>query len=94
MTPLDIAIESDSMWFVELLIAAGVDLDRQEKCGKTTLHYVVKNSNLDVAVLLLKAGANPNIEDKTGMTSLELSQLLMPEFEEYYYKHDYKNPIR
>jgi ankyrin repeat protein len=43
-----------------------VNINTQDKNGLTQLHIAVDNDFIKVVVLLLKAGANPNIEDSYG----------------------------
>ena len=49
-----------------LLLDAEADIDHQNKEGSTALHYACKNSNVEVARLLLQRGANKNLRDKDG----------------------------
>lgn len=56
--------------FVIPLIERGVPLDHQDDNGQTALQYVIARSQVDVARILLDAGANPNLLDKYGNSAL------------------------
>lgn len=51
-------------------IAAGADLDKQDRHGKTPLHIAVENGDLRMARLLLSKGANSSIPDMFRSTPL------------------------
>ena len=42
------------------------DLDKANYRGETPLYLATINRSLDIADMLIKAGANPNIADKNG----------------------------
>lgn len=46
---------------IQRLLAVGADVNAIDGWGRTALFYAVEANNVDVAVLLLKFGANPNI---------------------------------
>ena len=48
------------------LLAAGAKVDAPDRIGTTPLAWATGNGNLETARLLLKAGADPNREDKEG----------------------------
>ncbi len=51
----------------------GVDVNaRDEKTGKTGLHYAVEGLYTEIVLLLLKKGANPNIRSLDGLTPILL----------------------
>jgi ankyrin repeat protein len=55
----------------ELLLSQGASPDvGDENNGKSPLHIAASKSFVDVALVLLKAGANPNVTCKSGMTPL------------------------
>ena len=55
---------------VELLLAAGADVDAESNIGETALHYAAAYGHADVVELLVSAGANVNAQDKDGWTAL------------------------
>lgn len=57
---------------MELLIQKGANLDAQDRNGDTALHYCIHNKNVAGAVVLLKAGANPAIQNKHGHSAEDL----------------------
>jgi ankyrin repeat protein len=58
---------------VESLLESGsFDLDQQTDTGMTALLHAVQNGHKFMAVLLLRAGANPDVPDRTGITARRL----------------------
>ena len=45
----------------ELLLDAKAEINHQSKTGATALHFACKNSNVEVARLLLERGANQKL---------------------------------
>lgn len=60
----------------QILIAAGVDLDHQNRDGITALMDVVDAGYYRIAVLLLAAGADPNIQNDAGESALSIAKTL------------------
>lgn len=52
---------TDPKQMVRRLMAAGADMHAIDGFGRTALFYAVEANNIDVAWILLKAGANPNV---------------------------------
>ena len=48
------------------LLQWNINIDDQDFCGNTGLHYAVKHQNLKSVQLLLESGANPNIKNQKG----------------------------
>ncbi len=70
-TPLCYAVERNSLQAAELLIQAGADVDHLAgHFGGTVLHRAILNRNVEMSRLLLKSGANPNIQDFSGKSAL------------------------
>lgn len=70
-TPLHVAAIANDLPMVMLLIHKNdVDVNAQDKWGKTALHYFTQHKNVFAMKFLLNNGANPNIKDYAGMTPL------------------------
>lgn len=55
---------------VKMLIAAGVDLNKQNAWKQTALMYTTFNQSKEAACLLINAGADLNVRDGCGQTAL------------------------
>lgn len=79
-------VSSDNVWVVDEILSGGLlDVDinydyRGQSDYFTLLHIAVDNESHDMAKVLLKHGADPNIKDANNLTAIELA-------EKY---HDYK----
>lgn len=76
-TALMYAVMSDRYDFVEDLIALTsdtIDLNVQDIDNKTALMYAVDFYNPDIFVLLVKAGADLNIQNKCKQTAYDLAK--------------------
>uniref|UniRef100_A0A8B9HEY3 Ankyrin repeat and SOCS box containing 2b n=1 Tax=Astyanax mexicanus TaxID=7994 RepID=A0A8B9HEY3_ASTMX len=71
ISPLHLAAEHDEDYVLELLIQAGFDVNALLTPGRscmyqdrrtTALYFSVSNGNIEAAAMLLKAGANPNLD--------------------------------
>jgi ankyrin repeat protein len=51
----------DPVPLVKRLLNAGADVNATDLAGRTALFYTLEDNNIDVAKILLDAGANPNI---------------------------------
>lgn len=61
------------------LINNGVNFDELNNNNKTPLHYICKTYDTDAIKILIQAGANPNIKDKSGNTPpLILAKISIP----------------
>lgn len=71
---LHLAISKDNRAALRWLLAHGVAVDAKRMmwdCNHTALHMAVERGAMDVALLLLDSGANPNIrDDKFNATAL------------------------
>ncbi|UTC62905.1 ankyrin repeat domain-containing protein [Treponema sp. OMZ 787] len=62
--------------FLKFLIKKNIPIDVKDASSSTALHEAVYNGNVEAALLLLQAGADPNSRNSSGNTALHL---VMPE---------------
>lgn len=55
---------------VKFYIQHGVEINAQDIYGMTPLHYAMRSKNVEAAIALLNAGADPNIPDIDRATAL------------------------
>ena len=55
---------------VQFYIDNGVDVKAQDMYGMTPLHYAMREKNIEGAIALLNAGADPNIPDRDNAIAL------------------------
>jgi ankyrin repeat protein len=73
--PLADAAERGNLAAVRSLIGQGSDVNATRVDGTTALHAAAHADRLDIAELLLKAGANPAVRDRYGVTPLYLASV-------------------
>jgi ankyrin repeat protein len=63
------------------LLAAGANVNSQDKFGQTPLHQAVKNLNPNIVRLMVKFGANTHIQNGMGNTPIDIVNhiLLIPD---------------
>lgn len=71
-TLLHITARHGSTGFVQFLLNQKVPIDAKNMASSTALHEAVRNGKIDTAILLIKAGADPNTRDASGNTALHL----------------------
>jgi len=71
--PLVDAVKKADTSRVRVLLAQQVDVNGTEADGTTALHWAAHNNDLDVADLLLRAGANAKAANRYGVTPLSLA---------------------
>jgi ankyrin repeat protein len=68
------AVSRKNVGAIRWLIAHGVDVNAKRwmwDCNSTALHMTIENGAIDIARMLLDAGADPNVkDDKYGATAL------------------------
>ncbi len=69
-TLLHAAVMSKSKDMVEFVLEFGVRLEATDENGQDALMYAVSLGLVEIASLLLKRGADPNIRNKSGATPL------------------------
>lgn len=60
--------------FTKTLLDAGAKTDLQDTNGNTALHYAVYHVDTESLVALLEHKANPNIQNESGFTPLDLAK--------------------
>lgn len=58
-----------------ILIARGIDVNLQDKLGRTTLHYAVSSECVGLVKVLLRNKASVEVKDKQGQTVLDRAKL-------------------
>ncbi|VEH67539.1 Ankyrin repeat [Rodentibacter pneumotropicus] len=61
-----------SVDIIELFIKLGIDVNAQDIYGMTPLHYAMRGKNVDAAIALLNAGADPNIPNIDNLIPLRM----------------------
>jgi ankyrin repeat protein len=72
--PLHVAAVWGDIQAIEMLVAAGAELDAQGELGCTPLYNAVGQKHVAAARRLLELGASPNIRSELGMTAAELAR--------------------
>ncbi|KAH3764502.1 centaurin beta [Pelomyxa schiedti] len=75
-TPLMHAVIHHILPAAGLLIAFSCNLDVGDSTNKTALHYAVEQNLQDMVLILLRAGASPNVVDSNGETPLKTAMRL------------------
>jgi len=68
LTPLDFAVMQGNLPMTKLLVEHGADVR-----DGTALHIAASRALTDIARLLLKSGADPNVRDADGVTPVEVA---------------------
>ncbi|GMH37604.1 hypothetical protein BSKO_05477 [Bryopsis sp. KO-2023] len=70
-TPLHIAVTKMAKGSVRVLLDASADVNSQSKGGWTPLHLAQESNNVEIGLMLLENGADPNLTiHKDGLTPL------------------------
>src|SRR5690349_5179822 len=67
------AVQNDDTGAVTRLIQEHANVNAREQDGATALAWAALRSNLAIAGLLLKAGADPNLTNELGVSPLSLA---------------------
>jgi ankyrin repeat protein len=73
-TPLIAAVANAQVNSVKVLLDYKVDLEKKDMTGDTALHIALKNSNDEIALILIRQGANIYTLDKSEKSPLKLAQ--------------------
>src|SRR5262245_25084398 len=69
-TPLIETAITHQPHIAELLLARGVDVNKPDVTGRTALHWAVDNADMELVLLLLEQGADPNAYTRSGLCVL------------------------
>ena len=67
------AVQNDDAAAVARLVRERANVNAREQDGATALAWAAMRSNIAVAELLLKAGADPNLTNEMGVSPLSLA---------------------
>ena len=56
------------------LISRGADLEAKNRFGQSPLHRAIRRGAVEVARILIDAGADPASEDGEGVTALAIAE--------------------
>ncbi|WP_328814666.1 ankyrin repeat domain-containing protein [Pelistega ratti] len=62
-----------SLDLIKFYIDNGVNINAQDVYGMTPLHYALRGKNVEAAIVLLKAGANPNLPNRDNLIPLRMA---------------------
>lgn len=89
--PLHEAVDLDHIDFVQTLLEAGANPNRQDTDGNTPLHIAAINMSVQCAKLLYQYGVDPTIRDNDGKLAhdtaefqLYLPPIYLPEAVEFF----------
>ncbi len=70
----DAAAKNGQLDLLEQMLVDGVEIDAKDAGGRTLLHWAVENDHVDAVRLLLKYGADRNINDRSRKTAYQLAK--------------------
>ncbi|MHC4777564.1 MAG: ankyrin repeat domain-containing protein [Planctomycetota bacterium] len=65
---------TDDLEVVNILIAAGAQIDARDDCGQTALAIAAGQGADEKVELLLEGGADPTVKDEDGLTPLQIAE--------------------
>jgi ankyrin repeat protein len=74
--PLKIAAVRGDVHAIEVLVAAGAEIDALNEDGWTALHHAASQGHLPAIQRLVELGATLDVREKDGLTPLEVASLL------------------
>lgn len=72
-TPLHVAVRTNYLPIVELLLNAGSDPNIMTKDNYTPLHMAIKEDSEDIVRILIEHDANPEVKTKVSQCCLFIS---------------------
>lgn len=72
---LHFAAREGDLQRVKELVESDCPMNVIDETGKTALHYAVENENIEVARILINAGADVNAHDETRITNTPLADV-------------------
>ena len=72
-TPLHTAVSRELDDCVDVLVAAGANVDARDSGGQTPLHIAAEKGSAGMTLLLLSRGADMNVNDRSQLTPLHLA---------------------
>lgn len=73
-TPLIVSVNKGMLNSVKVLLDLKVDLEKRNNEGDTALHAAIKNSQDEIALLLIKQGANVEALDGKNRSAIRLAE--------------------
>lgn len=73
LTPLMRAVDRNHIDIVDILIAAGADVNAVDEEGQTALHYAVYCDHIDLCGILIGYGASVDIADKEDVKPIDVA---------------------
>ena len=90
-TPLHCAVEVRDAPAIAALLAAGCDVDSQDKKGDTVLHKAVRSGDGALAVLLVSQGASLSVRNNSGFQAMDVTR--SQHLRELIAKHAARRPV-
>lgn len=75
-TSLHVAVIMENIALVRQLLAAGVNPDKQDRCGWSPLHHAALSCNASIVDVLLSYRADPHLQTNTGGTYKHIANLI------------------
>ena len=75
-------LEQEKMKAVEMLLKAGVEVNKQSIIGESALYCAANQGKYDVAIVLLAAGADKDLKTQGGKTALDTARWMGKNFKD------------
>ncbi|MBF7073950.1 ankyrin repeat domain-containing protein [Glaciecola sp. MH2013] len=70
--PLHVAVLSNNLDFVEVLLISKADINQKGEHGYAPLHESIEQENFEITKFLVEQGADLEIENNDGISSIEM----------------------